>query len=324
VSFAFNNPDKLSPATASRILEVAASMGYRPHPVARMLTQRHTMSIGVVTPQSLATAFANRFFGQLSEGIALVAEEAGYGLAFIAPERGSLSAALDRATVDGLLAIGLPATYPEIDRLRSAGIPLVQVDSTALPDSPSIMVDDEGGAYSSAAHILDLGHRDVLTVVIAPGAPFPPGPDHGVGPDRLRGYQRAFVDRGLEFPRARIIEATPSIDAGARALTEAWMAGMRPTAVIAMSDAIAFGVMAGARSLGLRVPADLSIIGFDDVDMAVLTDPPLTTVNQPVRGKGEAAMRLLLDLVAHRDVDPLQVRTMPTRLIVRGSTGPPP
>jgi LacI family transcriptional regulator len=99
---------------------------------------------------------------------------------------------------------------------------------------------------------------------------------------------------------------------------------MRPTAVIAMSDAIAFGVMAGARSLGLRVPADLSIIGFDDVDMAVLTDPPLTTVNQPVRGKGEAAMRLLLDLVAHRDVDPLQVRTMPTRLIVRGSTGPPP
>ena len=324
MSFAFNNPDKLSPATASRILDVATAMGYRPHPVARMLTQRHTMSIGVVTPQSLATAFANRFFGQLSEGIAMVAEEAGYALAFIAPERGSLSAALDRATVDGLLAVGLPGSYPEIDRLRSAGIPVVQVDSSALQDSPAIVVDDEGGAYSAAAHILDLGHRDVLTIVIAPAAPFPPGEEHGVGPDRLRGYQRAFLDRGVDFPEARIVEASPTIDSGARALAGAWAAGLRPTAVIAMSDAIAFGVMAAARSLGLRVPDDLSIVGFDDVDMAALTDPPLTTVNQPVRAKGEAAMRILLDLVAQRDVGPPGVRMMPTRLVIRGSTGQAP
>lgn len=254
----------------------------------------------------------------------MVAEEAGYALAFIAPERGSLSAALDRATVDGLLAVGLPGSYPEIDRLRSAGIPVVQVDSSALQDSPAIVVDDEGGAYSAAAHILDLGHRDVLTIVIAPAAPFPPGEEHGVGPDRLRGYQRAFLDRGVDFPEARIVEASPTIDSGARALAGAWAAGLRPTAVIAMSDAIAFGVMAAARSLGLRVPDDLSIVGFDDVDMAALTDPPLTTVNQPVRAKGEAAMRILLDLVAQRDVGPPGVRMMPTRLVIRGSTGQAP
>jgi DNA-binding LacI/PurR family transcriptional regulator len=101
-----------------------------------MLTQRRTISIGVVTPQALSTAFANSFFGQLSEGVALVAEEGGYRLTFISPERGSLASALDRTTVDGLVVVGLTADYAEIDRIRTAGIPIVLVDSTALPAAP--------------------------------------------------------------------------------------------------------------------------------------------------------------------------------------------
>lgn len=324
VSFAYNSPDKLSPATVTRIMEVAASMGYRPHPVARMLTQRHTLSIGVVTPHSLARSFANLFFGQLAEGIAAVAEEAGYALAFIAPERGSLSAALDRATVDGLLVIGLSTRHPELDRLRHAGIPLVQVDSLAIPEQPSVIVDDEAGAHSAASHILDLGHRDILLVPIGPPSHYPPGLDHGVGPDRLRGYEQAFVERGLAVDASYVVAATSMIEGGSRAFGQAWDDGLRPTAVIAMSDAIAFGVLARARAIGLRVPEDLSLIGFDDVDMAALTDPPLTTVNQPIRAKGEAAMRLLLDLIAHRTPSEAAIRTFPTRLVIRGSTGPVP
>lgn len=324
VSFAFNSPEKLSLVTANRILEVATAMGYRPHPVARMLTQRETLAIGVVTPQSLATAFANHFFGQLSEGIALVAEEAGYALSFIAPERGSLAAALDRATVDGLLVVGLSAAHPELDRLRGADIPIVQIDSTVLPELPSVVIDDEAGAYSAAAHVLDLGHREVLHLMIEPTPTYPPRAEHGVGPDRLRGYERAFLDRGLDFPVGRMVSAPSSVEGGQRAFGAAWASGARPTAVIAMSDALAFGVLARAKELGLRVPADLSIVGFDDVDIAALTDPPLTTVAQPIRTKGEEAMRLLLDLVADRDIGPTRVRTFPTRLVIRGSTGPVP
>lgn len=320
VSFAYNKPDKLSPATVTRIMEVATAMGYRPHPVARMLTQQQTMSIGVVTPHSLARTFANQFFGQLSEGIAAVAEEAGYALAFIAPERGSLASALDRATVDGLLVVGMPTSHPEIDRLRAAGIPIVQVDSLALPDVPSVLVDDEAGAHSAASHILDLGHREILLIAIAPPAHSPPGLEHGVGPDRLRGYQQAFADRGLDLDRSLLVVAPSMIEGGSRAFGDAWVAGHRPTAVIAMSDAIAFGVLARARSIGLRVPEDLSLIGFDDVDIAALTDPPLTTVHQPVRAKGEAAMRLLLELIAHFDVAEPRTRTFPTKLVIRRST----
>jgi alanine racemase len=324
VSFAFNRPDRLNPNTASRILDVAKALGYRPNPVARMLTQRQTMSIGLMTPHALSMAFANPFFGALAEGIALVAEPAGYALHFISPDRGSLGRALNRATVDGLVVIGLPAQHPEVDQLRDAGLPMVLVDSAAMPDVPSISVDDEGGAHQAATHLLDLGHRDVLIVAIAPQAPYPPGESHGVGPDRLRGYDRAFHDRGLPFPEDSLVSAQSTIEGGSAAFRGAWAQGSRPTAVLAMSDAIAIGALAAAGSLGLRVPDDLSVVGFDDIEIAALTNPPLTTVHQPIRGKGEAAMHLLLGMLGGADIGAEGTRLLETRLIVRASTGPGP
>ena len=105
MSFAFNSPDRLAPETASRIRDVAEQLGYRPHPVARMLTQRQTMTIGVLTPQALSVIFSNPFFGAFSEGVALAAEESGYALHFISPLHGSLARAMSRATVDGVVAI---------------------------------------------------------------------------------------------------------------------------------------------------------------------------------------------------------------------------
>lgn len=324
VSFAFNRPDRLNPDTASRILDVAKALGYRPNPVARLLTQRRTMSIGLMTPQALSTAFANPFFGALTEGIALVAETAGYALHFISPDRGSLGRALDRATVDGIVVIGLPAGHPDLDRLRDVGLPMVLVDSVALPDVPSVSVDDEGGAHAAATHLISLGHRDMLIVAIAPQAPFPPGENHGVGPDRLRGYDRAFREHGVAFPENRLVAAQSTIEGGAAALRDAWAQGLRPTAVLAMSDAIAIGALAAAGSLGLRVPADLSVVGFDDIDISALTNPPLTTVHQPIRGKGEAAMHLLLAILDGADIRAAESQLLETRLVIRASTGPGP
>jgi DNA-binding LacI/PurR family transcriptional regulator len=322
VSVAFNRPDRLNPDTASRILDVAKTLGYRPNPVARLLTQRRTMSIGLMTPHALSAAFANPFFGALAEGIALVAETAGYALHFISPDRGSLGRALDRATVDGLVVIGLPAQHPDVDRLREAGLPMVLVDSAAMQDVPSVSVDDEGGAHQAATHLLSLGHRDVLIVAIAPQAPYPPGESHGVGPDRLRGYDRAFREQGLAFPENWLVSAQATFEGGSSALRAAWSQGLRPTAILAMSDAIAIGALAGATSLGLRVPDDLSVVGFDDIDIAALTNPPLTTVHQPIRSKGEAAMRLLLAILDGTDIRAAETSLLETRLVVRASTGP--
>src|SRR5918996_4991708 len=176
VSFAFNAPDRLAPETATRIREVAEQLGYTPHPVARMLTQRQTMTIGVLTPQALSVIFSNPFFGAFSEGVALVAEEHGYGLHFISPLHGSLIRAMTRATVDGVVAIGLSDSHPEVEQIRRAGLPIVLVDSAALPEHGSVDIDDVGGARAAAENLIGLGHRGVLILGVEPPAPGRPQP----------------------------------------------------------------------------------------------------------------------------------------------------
>ena len=327
VSFAFNSPERLASGTATRIRAVAETLGYRPNPVARLLTQQRTMTLGVLTPQALAATFSNPFFAEFSEGVAQTAEGLGYELHFISPLHGSLALAVGRATVDGVVAIGLSAGHPEVGQIQAAGLPMVLVDSDDLPGHSSVVVDDESGARAAAEHLLGLGHRDVVVLAVeAPegSAETGHGTDGvGVTARRLRGYRAAFDAASLELPRSRIFPGRASIDGGAEAFRRARAAGHRPTALLVMSDAMAIGAMSAARDLGVLVPRDLSIVGFDDIDVAAHVEPPLTTVHQPIREKGAAAARLLLAVIERRDPSHEQ-RRLPTRLVVRGSTGPPP
>ena len=323
VSFAFNSPDRLAPETAVRIREVAESLGYRPHPVARMLTQRQTLSIGVLTPQALSVIFSNPFFGAFSEGVALAAEESGYGLHFISPLHGSLARAVSRATVDGVVAIGLTDDHPEVEQIRRAGLPIVFVDSTAQPEYASVDVDDVGGARAAAEHLLSLGHRHFLVIGVEPPPSTTTEPE-GVLGKRLRGYREALTAAGIELPRERVVVGPASIEGGSAALNRAWEDGHRPTAILVMSDAMAVGVMRSLHDHRIEIPRDVSVVGFDDLDLAPHTDPPLTTVHQPIRRKGEEAVRLLLSVVQRRETFRPEHRLLETRLIVRGSTGPAP
>ena len=168
VSFAFNTPERLSSETVSRIREIASSLDYRPDPVARMLAQRKTWTIGILTPQGLDVIFTNPYFGEFSAGVATAAEAAGLAIQFISPLHGSLARAADRASVDGIIVVGLRADHPEVGQIRRSGIPFVLVDSTALPTEPAIEVDDEGGARLAAEHIVELGHRAILVIGIEP------------------------------------------------------------------------------------------------------------------------------------------------------------
>lgn len=323
VSFAFNSPDRLASETATRIREVAEHLGYTPHPVARMLTQRQTMTIGVLTPQALSVIFSNPFFGAFSEGVALAAEEYGFGLHFISPLHGSLATAMSRATVDGVVAIGLSDAHPEVEQIRRAGVPIVLVDSTAMPEHGSVEIDDVGGARAAAEYIVSLGHRDVLVVGVEPPAPGGPDPD-GVTSRRLRGYREAFARVGATIPDERVMVGPASIEGGLAITNRAWEDGLRPTAILAMSDAMAIGAMRALRDLRLEIPGDVSVVGFDDIDLAPHVDPPLTTVHQPIRRKGEEAVRLLLTVIERRDHAKPEHRRLETRLIVRASTGPVP
>jgi alanine racemase len=327
VSFAFNNPGRLATGTAVRIREVAELLGYRPNPVARLLTQPRTMTLGILTPQALAVTFSNPFFAAFSEGVAQTAERLGYELHFISPLHGSLALAVGRATVDGVVAIGLSAGHPEVGEIQAAGVPMVLVDSDDLPGHSSVVVNDEAGARAAAEHLLALGHHDVVVLTVeAPAGPadaVQAGEPGVVVARRLRGYRTAFDAASIELPADRIIPGQASIEGGAEAFRRAWSLGHRPTGVLAMSDAMAIGAMSAARDLGVIVPSHLSIVGFDDIDVAAHVEPPLTTVHQPIREKGAVAARLLLAGIERRDPRP-ERRQLQTRLIVRGSTAPPP
>jgi LacI family transcriptional regulator len=162
----------------------------------------------------------------------------------------------------------------------------------------------------------------VIVLGVEPPAPGGPDPD-GVTLRRLRGYREAFADVGARIDDDRVIVGPASIDGGFAIMNRAWEDGLRPTAVLAMSDAMAIGAMRALRDLRLDVPGDVSVVGFDDIDLAPHVEPPLTTVHQPIRRKGEEAVRLLLAVIA-RDQSGPKHRRLETRLIVRGSTGPVP
>ena len=323
VSFAFNAPDRLAPETAQRIRGVAQRLGYTPHPVARMLTQRRTRTIGVLTPQALSVVFGNPFFGAFSAGVARVAEEHGYALHFISPFRGSLVGAMTRATVDGVVAVGLSEDHPEIEDIRRAGLPLVLVDSHALPEHGSIEVDDVGGARDAATYLAELGHRDVLVLGVEPPSPGGMRPD-GVTARRLRGYREGLRSVGVEIADHDVIVGPASIEGGATAMRQGWAAGRRPTSILAMSDAMAIGALRALRDRGLDVPRDVSVVGFDDIDLAMHVDPALTTVHQPIDGKGEQAVRALVSVIERPGTAPREHRRLETHLIVRESTAPAP
>jgi DNA-binding LacI/PurR family transcriptional regulator len=314
VSFAFNSPDRLGQETLERVLRVADELGYAPFPAARALSLKRSGSIGLLIPQRLSTLFANPFVGQLIQGLGEFAEEHDLRLVLVPPLDGSLEGAIRGASVDGFISLGLSPGDPGLAMLDRLGIPTVLIDSDASADHPTVNVDDAGGAEAAACHLIELGHREIGIMLLPPTR-------SGAGPTpvvtrRLAGYRRAFETAGLPEPVA-VVGGITMADA-ARAYRELAEGSRRPTGILAMSDMAAIGLMAAAHEAGLRLPRDLSVVGYDDLPMAALTTPALTTVRQPTVEKGRLAGRLLIRRLQGRHVD--SPSPLATSLVVRAST----
>lgn len=317
VSFAFNNPDRLGQVTLERVLGVARELGYTPHPAARALSMRRSGTIGVLIPQGLSTVFANPFFSELIQGLGEGCEEHDLTLLLVPPLDGSLEGAIRQASVDGFISLGLTPDDRAFEVLDRIGIPTVQVDSVATAEHPAVNVDDAGGAEAAARHLLGLGHRRLAIVILPPARGQVQSTPTAAR--RLAGYRAAIQAAGAPEPRALV--AGISVAAGERAFESLPKDRQRPTGVLAMSDMTAIGVMSAARSAGLHVPDDLSVVGFDDVPAAEWTNPPLTTVRQPIVEKGRLAARMLIQRMRGEAVDsPAPLRTT---LVIRSSTSKP-
>ena len=329
VSFAFNQPDNLRPATRERILAAAAELGYRPSPIARRLATRRTDQLGLVVPQSTHDIFANPFLPELVRGIGDVCDAEGIAVVIVPPVAGSISRAVGSALVDGLILLGLVPNHPDLEEVRRAGTPVVGLDVEDWYGVDVIGVDDAHGARQAAEHLRGLGHRDVAVVLIAEHPDSPVDELHGMSGRRLAGIREGFgIEPGLDTSRDGSVRlrlvSTPASEEGGRAALAIILADdAPPTAVITMSDVTAIGIMAGAVDAGVRVPDDLSVVGFDDIPAASWTTPRLTTVHQPIREKGRRAAHRLIEAIRSGPNHRPTVEMLPTRLVVRGSTGAP-
>ncbi|WP_169237360.1 LacI family DNA-binding transcriptional regulator [Candidatus Roseilinea sp. NK_OTU-006] len=321
VSFAFNKPGRLSAETTRHILDVARELGYTPNPVARSLNTRRTHALGVIVPQDIPTVLSNPFFAELMSGIGEVCKVEGMSLVIVPPMRGSLVEATYAALVDGCIVTGLSAEDKVVRALRMRRIPFVMLDADAPDDIASVQVDDSRGAYLAMKHVLDLGHR---RIAIATFEPFTGRVEDYTGTLRHRfsGYQAALTEVGMLLcsPGIHVIECSCDVAGGQRAFQLLTKLRPQPTAVIALSDVIAFGVIAAAHCAGVRVPEDLSVVGFDDIEASHLLRPALTTVRQPTREKGRQAAEMFIQMLhAEGAAKPRHVM-LPVELVVRESS----
>ncbi len=332
VSNAFSRPDQLSAGLRERILATAAELGYAgPDPAGRALARGSTGAVGILLTDSMGTAFrddvATTFFGAVAEELAPT------GLAVtLLPLYGSKDSIPARdVPIDGALVYACPDGADALDWLVRRPIPLVFVDRAATPGSSSVTLDDRGGAVQGAEHLLALGHRHVGILTMAFAGP------HGIVQDvaastadhvaheRAVGWTEALAVGGARVRSVQVKENTEQ-DAyeGATLLLDV---DDHPTAILCFSDLMAWAAIRAATDLGLRVPQDVSVVGFDDAQIARRVRPSLTTIRQDVVAKGRVAAAQLTTAIERRrrgEVgEPAHV-VMPTELVVRYSTGPAP
>jgi LacI family transcriptional regulator len=232
------------------------------------------------------------------------------------PEREEQYLSLLRAKqVDGALVDGLVLPPDRVARFVADGFPIVCLDRDVGSASvPLVQVDNRFGAVLATEHLLSLGHTRVAHVAGAP--------ELGISEERVAGYREALAEAGIEPDPALVAVGSFTVEGGYEA-AKSLLADGSPTAIFAANDLSAIGVINAIVESGRRVPADVSVVGFDDLHLSAYTTPPLTTIHQPALEIAERATQLLLDLSNGRKVRRFR-HVLEPALVVRGSTAPPP
>ncbi|MEM7532445.1 MAG: LacI family DNA-binding transcriptional regulator [Chloroflexota bacterium] len=319
-----NRAERMKPSTKERVQQAIDQLGYRPNHAARGLKTGATSLIGLIVP-----SVANPFFGIFARHVEEVALKSGYQVLLCNSERDpqreqNYAEELWGHGVRGIILGSSPETFDHLATLFDQGLHLVafdrpaqQLDQYAI-DSASI--DNVEGAYLAVSHLIKLGHRRIG---------FVSGSIRTVNRlDRLEGYRQALSTAKIPFDESLIWQGTSetgfgdseTMNMGRQGSLELLRSDNPPTALFTINDMVAFGTYAGARELGLHVPNDLSIVGFDDIVLAEIVDPPLTTVRQPVDEIARCAVERLLGRLQGTCTEPVGHIPLPPNLVVRAST----
>jgi LacI family transcriptional regulator len=305
---------RIAPETRARVLRAAEELGYRANLVARGLKGQRSYAIGLLVPDT-----RNPFFVDVMSGAERVATAEGYALLLSEQRAGSLDAQLETMRsrlIDGVIIDAVGAASLPADAL--ADLNVVLIDEPPSERWPGVASDALGAGRLAADHLLGHGHRRVAFI----------GPATDVHATRMRerGFVQALRAAGapIESPLFRRAQATVAGGRMAMRALLALRADQRPTAVFCGNDLLAVGALKECTTSGIDVPRQLSIVGCDDIELARLVTPELTTVAVPARELGARAARLLLATLEQKTARVSQARPLPVTLVARGSSGPVP
>jgi len=312
VSHVINDTRYVSPATRERVLNAMAKLNYRPNRLARSLRSSRTLTLGVLLPNS-----ANPFFAELLLGVEAACFDLGYniilGNANDNPERelSYLEVLLSRK-VDGILLISTGAFKESVALLAAHDVPVVIVDrATNLPSVDEIFTENKQGGLIATNYLLNLGHRRIGCITgpsfLTPSA------------ERVAGYYEAMSAAGVTVDARWIVIGDFQHETGYSGCQQLLRLPEPPTAIFACNDLMAVGALCAIHEAGLRVPDDISVIGYDDIPLASYTVPRLTTIAQPTRQLGRLAAERLIARLQKKQVLPVQREKLAVTLVVRDS-----
>ena len=317
-SAVINNKSWVREPVRRRVLEAVRKLNYRPSQLGRSLRTRRTSTIGVIVPD-----MTNPFFPQVIRSIQATARQEGYVIVLMDSNESyeigrKLFDVLLRKEVDGIILVGDILPGEELRKhLEEGAPPVVAIESDfGIPDLPVVQVDAVHGGYLATRHLIDLGHKRVALIA----GPLEDDRTYA-SLGRLEGYKTALYKSGIPYDSALVRQADFSYDGGYRAALDLLRERPEVTAVFASNDLMAIATMQAAKSLGRHVPADLAVVGYDDIPEASYTSPPLTTVRLPKEELGRTAAEILLRRMRGETQEIHLSTIFETELVVRESCG---
>jgi LacI family transcriptional regulator, galactose operon repressor len=315
VSRVMTNHPSVDPETRSRVLAVAERLNYHPNLAARSLAAGKTRVLGLVIPMGVSTLFVDPYFPLLIQGISAACNANDYSvmlwLAEPEYERRTMGQILRGGMIDGVILASALLNDPVQETLLDNDIPFILVGRPGGDQPISYVdVDNVNSAREAVAYMFRLGYERVATIT---------GPRNMIaGADRLEGYLLAVRDRGTRLDPDMVAESDFTEEGGYRAMQQLF--AFQPDAIFAANDVMAVGALRALREAGKRVPDDVALMGFDDMPFSARSNPPISSVRQPIHRTGMLAAETLIDMVAHPGGPPRRI-VLPTELMLRASCG---
>lgn len=297
--------------TREKVIKVVKELNYQPNAVAQGLKGGRIKTIGLIIPN-----VRNLVFPAAVRGIEDTANQHGYTVVLCNADDDVKKEifyieALKRRLVDGFIFCTARPSHTHITGLREAGFPVVSLLRHSGSEVDAVVLDNANGAYEATKYLISRGMKKIAVLN--------GWLDLVLYQDRLAGFRRAMAEAGLAVDESLVVSGVGGWEDGYRTMDEILARGTIPEAVFAMSDPKAFGVIRAIKDRGMRIPEDISVMGFDDVDFAAMTDPPLTTVAQPFYEMGVVACKRLLKLIEAKKRPPAKIQVFPARLVIRRS-----